>query len=799
VPCRHGITLAVIALKETMGHHKTRLRFRFSLAGGGTALAVTLAVFCAAILPAFAEHTRFWRESGYTDFEPGTAHGVALRSDGKLTLAPNFSPFADPNLGYLWALRMDSKGNLYAAGGSNAKVVRFDAAGKATTVFESDELTAQTLLLDKNDNLYVGTSPDGKVYKVTRDGQKSVFFDPKTKYIWDLALGADGTLYVATGDTGKIFAVSPTGKSEQFYSADETHIRALALDGKGNLLAGTEPNGLVLRIPIAAPTGSTGRQAYVLYETARQEVTALATDAAGNLYVAGIGDKNRGGAQGLQTAIQPLQPAATAAIQSTSIVIGGAGAQTPAPAPAIQMTALGASSVYRIAPDGSPDEIWTARQTAVYALSVSPDGGVLVGIGNQGGVLQLQADGVFSRLAKTESAQVTGLLRAPNGTVYIATANPGKVFAMGPELESEGSFESQTFDARIFSRWGRLTWWAGNAAAGDSSVELYVRAGNTSNPEKNWSAWSGPYRDAKGAEAECPAARFAQWKVVLHGGKKPAPELSWVNLAYLPKNIAPEIEAIAMQNPGIRIPGPGAQIQAASPPPAQLRMPAAVSFSSSSTSPAASSSAESSRYTPTPQAYLQKGYQSVVWDAEDANDDALRYAVYFRGEGEKDWKLLKDKLDDRYYSWDTTAMPDGAYTLKIVASDAASNPPGEALEGEQESDRFVVDNTPPDILSIAADAAAGGADPSVTVRVHAKDATSAIVRAQYSLDAGDWMQAVPSGGLSDSPEEQYAIALHNLSPGEHTVTVRVFDQFENLATSKVTFNAPGAAAQTGKR
>jgi hypothetical protein len=26
----------------------------------------------------------------------------------------------------------------------------------------------------------------------------------------------------------------------------------LALDGKGNLLAGTEPNGLVLRIPLAA-------------------------------------------------------------------------------------------------------------------------------------------------------------------------------------------------------------------------------------------------------------------------------------------------------------------------------------------------------------------------------------------------------------------------------------------------------------------------------------------------------------------------------------------------------------------
>ncbi len=74
------------------------------------------------------------------------------------------------------------KGNLYAAGGTNAKVLRIDPAGKMTTAFESEELTAQALTLDKNDNLYVATSPDGKVYKVTPNGQKSVFFDPKAKY-----------------------------------------------------------------------------------------------------------------------------------------------------------------------------------------------------------------------------------------------------------------------------------------------------------------------------------------------------------------------------------------------------------------------------------------------------------------------------------------------------------------------------------------------------------------------------------------------------------------------------------------
>src|SRR5690242_21764353 len=113
-------------------------------------------------------------------------------------------------------------------------------------------MTAQAFVFDKNDNFYVATSPDGKVYKVTPAGDKSVFFDPKTKYIWDLALAPDGTLLVATGDPGRIFAVNSTGSSQILYSAEETHVRTIILDGKGNLLAGTEPNGLVLRISLAA-------------------------------------------------------------------------------------------------------------------------------------------------------------------------------------------------------------------------------------------------------------------------------------------------------------------------------------------------------------------------------------------------------------------------------------------------------------------------------------------------------------------------------------------------------------------
>ena len=85
-----------------------------------------LVVGCVAPAIVYAEHTRMWRESSYADFEKGTAKGVAIRSDGKLAPAPKFSPYSDPNLAYLWSLRLDSRGRVYGAGGSDAKVVRFD-------------------------------------------------------------------------------------------------------------------------------------------------------------------------------------------------------------------------------------------------------------------------------------------------------------------------------------------------------------------------------------------------------------------------------------------------------------------------------------------------------------------------------------------------------------------------------------------------------------------------------------------------------------------------------------------------
>ena len=218
-------------------------------------------------MPILAEHTRRWRQSTHEEFLKGTAHGVAVRSDGRLELAPKFTLLADADASYLWSIRLDSKGTLFAAGGSPAKVFRFDSNGKPTVVFDSADLSAQAIAFDSKGTLYVGTSPDGKVYKVSATGEKSLFFDPKTKYIWDLAFAPDGTLYVATGDKGQVFAVAPDGKGELFYASDEAHIRVIAFDPRGNLIAGTEPSGRILRI--ARVPGKAAADGFVEYRRIR--------------------------------------------------------------------------------------------------------------------------------------------------------------------------------------------------------------------------------------------------------------------------------------------------------------------------------------------------------------------------------------------------------------------------------------------------------------------------------------------------------------------------------------------------
>ena len=710
-----------------------------------------------AMLPAV--QTRTWTESDPSDFQKGLLHNLSLRSDGLLTLAPRSRELFDASSSYLWAIAEDSKGNLYTGGGVGAKLFRIAPDGKGTMLAELDALEIHAIAIDSKDRVYAATSPDGKVYRVSAAGKPEVFYDPKAKYIWALVFDHNDNLYVATGDPGEIHRVPPDGKGKVFFKTDETHVRSLAMDANANVIAGTDPGGLVLRV---GPSGD----GFVLYQMSKKEVTSVAVAADGSIYASGVGTKQAGSAP------PPIAPPAPAAAPPSVINEPGAPAQPTArpaaPPPSVSASAnvVGGSDVYRIDASGYSRRVWTNSQDVVYAIVIDSGGRVLLGAGNKGNIYRLDSPPLYTSLLNVPASQVTALTAGRVGRIFAATGNVGKVYEIGPELEREGWAESDVFDSGGHSLWGRLSF-EGRPNAG--RIAIAAHSGNLDQPQKNWSAWSSAVDSPKGARIMAPPARFAQWKATLtadsSGG---SPELESVSLAYLPRNVEPHIDQIELTPPNYKFP-PAAVILPQSAP--TISLPPLGKSGSASALSLETPAASSMQYA--------KGYVGVRWAAADPNGDSLIYTMEIRGANETEWKLLKDKLAERYYSWDSTSFPDGEYRLRITASDAPSNPPGEALTARMESDPFWIDNTPPRITGVTATRSGG----KLEIRWHAADALNNIKKAEYSLDGGDWTVVAPTGRLSDSLELDYDLTL-DAGPGEHTVAIRVEDDYDNQASDK---------------
>ncbi len=707
----------------------------------------------------FGGQTRTWSENDYAGFQKGAIKNLSLRSDGVLSLAPRWKEFYDSSAMYLWSVARDSKGNLYTGGGSGAKLYRIGADGKGKVEAELDALEIHAIAVDSKDRVYVATAPDGKVYRVTGNGKPEVFYDPKAKYIWALALDRQDNLFVATGDPGEIHRVTPDGKGKVFFHCEETHVRSLAIDARGNVIVGTAPGGLVLRV---SPAG----EGFVLYQMSKQEVTAVVVGSDGSIYASGVGSRQAG-------ASIPQAAAPAPAPTQVTVTLGGGQAvgrpTAPAPATATPVRIIGGSDVYRIDPATGPRRIWNSTQDVIYAIAFDSAGRVLLGAGNRGNIFRIDSPTTYTNVLTLPVTQVTAFQSGAGGRLYAITGNVGKVYEIDPASEQQGTIESEVFDAGMYTQWGRVSF-EGKLNGGRIAVE--TRSGNLDQPQKNWSPWSDAVTSAKGGRVTSPAARFLQWRATLNAAPSGSPELESVEVAYLPKNVEPRVEQVEITPANYKFPAPSSSSN-----PQTLNLPPMTGKAQHTETRTA---AADTPVTVTPAMQPAKGFLGARWMASDSNDDNLIYTVEIRGVNETEWKPLKDKVTDKYFSWDSTAFPDGEYRLRITASDAPSNPPGEALTARLEGDPFLIDNTPPKITGLAATRNAG----KLQVRWHAADALNDIAKAEYSLDGGDWTVVSPTSGLSDSPELDYELNV-DAAAGEHTVAVRVEDAYENQGTDKV--------------
>ena len=430
---------------------------------------------------------------------------------------------------------------------------------------------------------------------------------------------------------------------------------------------------------------------------------------------------------------------------TTSTTTPNSNAPAIRPTPPLPLAITGGSEIYRIAPDGSPKRLWSSQTDFVYALGFDRQHHLLAGTGNTGRIFAVLNDDNFIDVGKVSATQVTSMIQAVGGGLFLATSNLGKIFELGGTAAGEGTYESDVFDAKIFSHWGRT------AIRGSGAFELYARSGNVDNPDRNWSPWS-KVDLSKDAPVGVPPARFLQWKAVLRPSN-PGAVIDSVLVNYLSKNVAPEISDVYVQT-GARFPS--------APRNSSDNTPVTVGPSTGPTP---------MRFEMTPTAVRDRDSIAVRWTARDDNDDALTYSVYYRGEGETNWKLLKDNLTDKFYSFDADLLPDGGYTIKVVASDAPSHSPDEALTAFKQSSYFEIDNTPPEVVNLNGTYEVG----AIHLTFRALDGFSPIQRAEYSVDAGEWQVVEPVGQISDYRVENYdvSIGLPGLSaPSDTTVAAK---------------------------
>ncbi|MGO9318941.1 MAG: hypothetical protein ACLPXT_12810 [Terracidiphilus sp.] len=797
--------------------------------------ALSVAAMAVVSLHASAQGTHLWTQSRLEEFEKGTPQGVALTSDGHLHEGPSLTEVATTPSTYVWSVAVDKFGTAYVGTASPATVLRIAADGKPFTLFESKDLSVQVVRFGPDGALYAATLLSGKVFRLKPDAtvkqdeaSAELIFDAaklddstagevmapgkaadgkdsgkasdtkasdakptadktqspekpaaKSHYIWDMTFDSAGRLYIATGGPGAIYRVEldrtgakPNAKPEAFFKSDEQHIRSLAWDAQGNLIAGTDGSGLIYRI---SPQG----KGYVLFEAPRREITAVAVAANGTIYAASVGDKSRNplpplnvqgpGMGGMMTIMQPgsLQAANT----SASVPEGSEIYALP--------PAVGNSSQ-------APRKLWSGKDEIVYALAAQAEG-ILVLTGNRGRVFRIVDDGSYADIAHLEAQQGLSLAVVPAAkgqpdNLLIGTGNTGKLFTLR-STNDKHEYASDVLDAGALARFGRV-----EVEPGSANYELLTRTGNVERPARGrngesradwgWSDWQ-PLRD--GAVAS-PAGRFLQWKAVLH----PNGSLGGVGVNYLPVNSAPVIDDLVV--------APGARWSGQNQPAGQ---PATVNIAFPSSGQNAGMSFDAGANAPL-QAAKDRTAITVRWAAHDDNGDELIYSLYLRGDGETVWRLLKDNLRDKAYSFDATQIPDGGYQVKVAASDAPSHTPGDALTGDKISERFEVDTTPPVVSAFKAtgepvDCEGSHCPRPFRVSFDAEDAFSPIARAEYSLDAGPWQYIEPVGRISDSKREHYELRIFlDVVAGkisEHLITVRVYDRHDNVGVAKTVIAA----------
>jgi hypothetical protein len=715
------------------------------------------AVIAAIVLPvsAYAVQVKTWNFSTEREYSTGTFQHTLVNNYGNLLLSHRVKALLHhPLHGLINGVAAAPNGDIYFGTSPNGKIYKIHR-GKLAVFYVPPRGQRQVLALQMLGGHHLLAALCGghsALVELSLGGHhpkaRVLFSNPKVRYIWDIQIAKDGDIYLATGPHGEIWKLTPHHKSHLLASIPVHNIMALAFTRNDkHLVAGTDGAGLVLKIdPVSG-------RSFVLMSAGHAEISSLAIGRRGTIYAA-TASPNLAKSSGGFFKTQAKPDGMPASVPSLHMG-GGKPGKKAAPLhmghiPMPMMTAATEAQPY-------PGTGGSKKLNAVYAIDRSgrvvpvlaePDmilamvyqhGALILGTGPNGRLISYDPDSQTQTLLQHfKDHDILAMARAVNGELILGTANQGQIYQVGPGQNNRGSYISPVLNAKLPANWG-VPHVTAVVPHGDS-VAIETRSGNVKSADKFakfWSRWSAPIPANSYQSISSPPAKYLQFRLLLKTKPhQPSPVVQSVKIGYQQINVAPNVSSITV-------------------------------------SP------------------LIDGKHSVTvnWVANDPNGDTLAYSLYYRQRGIPVWIRIARHLTDNTYQFATAGLPDGQYRIKVVASDAPSNPRSTALATARKTNWFTVVNTNPYITNLKASIAAGG---RVTITGIAHSHLVAVKQVAIEVDSSDhWQPAAGSNSIMDSPLEAFSAETRALSAGAHRIVVRVTDAQGNRSYRSILVNIHG--------
>lgn len=394
----------------------------------------------------------------------------------------------------------------------------------------------------------------------------------------------------------------------------------------------------------------------------------------------------------------------------------------------------GRGTLLRIAPNGVPETLLDDDSEHFTSLALGKDGQPYVGTGVEGRVYTVNAQRRSVLVADLDARQVTALNLT--GTVpALISSDPAAVHPILGQGGKQSIWTSKVLDAGLRAIFGHIDW------ESDGQLELMSRTGNTKEPDDTWSPWSPPMHTP--GRLASPAARYLQ--VRARWGLDPKAVLSRVEIPFVTDNqraVVTRVDIGSDRPVGDGIVASGGPVTARGNPEINLD-----------------------------------------WSVDNPDKDTLRFRLYYRLLGTNVWYDLlptDEILTKTSYKWDTSALPEGRYRIKVAASDEPSNPPERTTRHEFESGAIIVDNTPPTLVDLEL--------VGKRLRGRAVDGVGPIQRIEVSVaGSNDWVPLAPVDSILDQAVEGFDVNLADWLPaGRRILAVRAYDAANNYVVRHVT-------------